>query len=312
MWKQSQFIYDTFCLSWLSDGFKWHKRTRKYNVLTPYFFFCYRFVYMMWWQERRKKNLSLRSTTWSFEWCLLIWMNNTTEALLSLQKKLSPIGVIWKSAVHIITLLLSSILIILTKEEMQFTSMNIVIIFWIVLLLVIVRPSHQYIYSCSSNALCGCSSNPASVTRIVGGESAGTSTWGWAVSISINGNSLCGGSIISSTWIITAAHCLSGVSASTVIVYAGSNSRFTGQSRTAYRTFVHPSYVSDTKVNDIALIQLSTPLTMSSSVSSICIPSVSTSTLAAGEWPPAGSYVCCIMAFFFKFEINNQLLLNRL
>jgi secreted trypsin-like serine protease len=197
-------------------------------------------------------------------------------------------------------------LILRTKEEMQFTSMNIVIIFWIVLFLVIARPSHQYTYSCNSNALCGCSSNPASVTRIVGGESAGTSTWGWAVSISISGNSLCGGSILSSTWIITAAHCLSGVPASQVIVYAGSNTRFTGQSRTAYRTFVNPNYVSSTKANDMALIQLSTPLIMSSSVSSICIPSVSAVTLSAGEWPPAGLSVCNIMAFFssLKSTIN--------
>jgi secreted trypsin-like serine protease len=183
---------------------------------------------------------------------------------------------------------------------MQFTP----IIFSIVLFMVITRQSHQYTYSCNSNAQCGCSANPASITRIVGGEAAGTSTWGWAVSISINGNSLCGGSVLSSTWIITAAHCLSGVRASQVIVYAGSNAPFSGQSRTAYRTFVHPSYVSQTKVNDIALIQLGTPLTMTSSVSSICIPSVSASTIASGEWPPAGLNVCDIMPFFFFFEIN--------
>ena len=33
-----------------------------------------------------------------------------------------------------------------------------------------------------------CSKNSASVTKIVGGEAAGTATWGWAVSLSVGGN----------------------------------------------------------------------------------------------------------------------------
>ncbi|CAF1407794.1 unnamed protein product [Rotaria sordida] len=163
------------------------------------------------------------------------------------------------------------------------------------LLFVIVQPSYQYNYSCNSSASCGCSSNSAAVTRIVGGESAGTSTWGWAVSISIRGTSLCGGAILSSSWIITAAHCVSGISASQVTVYAGSNTRYSGQSRVASSITVHPSYVNTTKVNDIALIRLSTPLTMSSStVKIICIPYVSSATLLAGEWASADLYVVAV------------------
>jgi hypothetical protein len=81
------------------------------------------------------------------------------------------------------------------------------IILYTVFLLLLVPTSHPYSYSCDSNASCGCSSNPASVTRIVGGESAATNTWGWAVSLSLRGTSLCGGSVLSSSWIITAAHC---------------------------------------------------------------------------------------------------------
>jgi len=178
-------------------------------------------------------------------------------------------------------------------------------VFWAILLLVIARPSHQYIYSCNSSASCGCSSNPASVSRIVGGESAGTSTWAWAVSISISGTSLCGGAVLSSSWVITAAHCMAGISASQVTVYAGSNIRYSGQSRVAARVIVHPNYVSTTHVNDIALIQLSTPFTMSGTVKSICIPSVNSSTLSNGEWPPANLNVYRILSSFF-FEINDR------
>jgi secreted trypsin-like serine protease len=189
---------------------------------------------------------------------------------------------------------------------MEITFNSNAISFCTVLLLVITRSSHQYIYSCNSNATCGCSSNLASVTRIVGGESAGTSTWGWAVSISIDGGLLCGGSILSSSWIITAAHCVSGISPSQVIVYAGSNARFSGQSRVASSVIVHSSYNSSTKTDDIALIRLSTPLTMSSStVKPICIPSVSSSTLSAGEWPSAGLYVSYVICFYcFNLLIN--------
>lgn len=188
---------------------------------------------------------------------------------------------------------------------MSFTSSSIPSIFLTIIFLTILQPSYQYIYSCNSSLPCGCSSSPASVTRIVGGESAGTSTWGWAVSISISGTSLCGGAILSSSWIITAAHCLSGVSASQVIVYAGSNTRFSGQSRTATAIFVHLGYVSTTKLNDIALIQLGTPLTMTSAVKAICMPLVSSATLSAGEWPPANYYVSCIVSVSCS-EINNK------
>jgi secreted trypsin-like serine protease len=175
-----------------------------------------------------------------------------------------------------------------------------------VLLLFVARSNQQYTYSCDSNAACGCSFNSASVSRIVGGETAGTNTWGWAVSISIGGGSLCGGSILSSSWIITAAHCLNGISPSQVIVYAGSNTRFSGQNRVASSIFVHPSYNSATKINDIAIIQLTTPLTMlSSAVKPICIPSVDSSTLSAGEWPSAGLYVSYII--WFSFSINSKI-----
>ncbi|CAF0906363.1 unnamed protein product [Adineta ricciae] len=164
-----------------------------------------------------------------------------------------------------------------------------------VLLLVLVQQTHQYLYSCDPTVSCGCSPNSATVSRIVGGETAATSTWSWAVSISINNQALCGGSVISSSWVITAAHCVSGLAASKVTVYAGSNARFSGQSRVASSITVHPSYVSSTHVNDIALIRLSSPLTISnSSVKPVCIPSVDSATLSAGEWPAAGLSVVAI------------------
>ncbi|UJR15740.1 hypothetical protein I4U23_002675 [Adineta vaga] len=178
---------------------------------------------------------------------------------------------------------------------MNVIFMKNLISFYILVLLVLVRSSHQYLYSCDTTASCGCSSNSAVVSRIVGGEAAETNTWSWVVSISINSNSLCGGTIISSLWIITAAHCVYGVSTARIVVYAGSNQRFSGQSRVASSITVHPNYNSDTQMNDIALIRLSSPLTLTNStIKPICIPSVDSATLAAGEWPPVGLYVVAV------------------
>jgi hypothetical protein len=194
---------------------------------------------------------------------------------------------------------------------MESTPGSIAIIFWVVLLLVITHPSYQYTYSCSSSAACGCSANSASLTKIVGGEGAGTNTWGWAVSIYINSSSLCGGSILSSSWVVTAAHCLSaGYLPSQVSVYAGSTTRFSGTLRTASSITVHPSYNPSTKANDIALIQLSSPLTISGSISVICMPTVSAATLSAGEWPAAGLYVIILCLLFFFVNTNRYYLIG--
>jgi secreted trypsin-like serine protease len=145
----------------------------------------------------------------------------------------------------------------------------------------------------------------ASLARIVGGEEAGKGTWGWAVSLYIlvgDSENFCGGSILSSSWIITAAHCLENISSSDIIVYAGSNTFWSGtQNRTVSKIIVHSDYISDTFVNDIGLLQLTSPLNMDDpAVRPICLPSVSSTTLAAGEWPVPKSTVS---TFRFHFSI---------
>ena len=167
------------------------------------------------------------------------------------------------------------------------------------LLLVSVQPINSYVYSCNATNTCGCSRVPATISRIVGGETAGTNTWGWAVSLSINSRNLCGGAILSSEWIITAAHCVTTVTASQVTVYAGSNTKYSGQSRIGSILIVHPSYNTGTKENDIALLKLRSPLSMTDpNVAIVCMPYVTATTLAAGEWPPASLTVSHLFSFF--------------
>jgi len=142
-------------------------------------------------------------------------------------------------------------------------------------------------YTCLSNATCGCSVNSATLTRIVGGEVAASQTWGWAVSIRnrYTGNHFCGGSIISRSHILTAAHCTIDSFASTLRVYVGSTSlSSTVQVRSVSTITNHPSYSSSNYLNDIAILKLSSPLDLDTAgVDLICLPDGN----AIGEYPPA-------------------------
>ena len=129
-------------------------------------------------------------------------------------------------------------------------------------------------YSCLSNSTCGCSLKPAIVTKIVGGEPADDDTWGWAVSIRSKNNHFCGGSLISDSLVLTAAHCFtSRNSLIDLTVTAGSRSLSTAkQQRFVSRVYTHQHYDIDTYENDIAVLNLTTPFTMNPSLSSICLP----------------------------------------
>lgn len=175
------------------------------------------------------------------------------------------------------------------------------ILIYTIILLVVVQPTYQVLYTCSSTASCGCSLNSASVTRIVNGEAANTATWGWAVSLSFSdgGNFLCGASILSDSWIITAAHCVIFYSASEIIVHAGSNIQWSGtQNRTVSKIIVHTNFNAGTYANDIALLQLDNPLNMSDlNINPICMPLVDSTTLEAGEWPAVNTTVKDLISF---------------
>ncbi len=58
-----------------------------------------------------------------------------------------------------------------------------------------------------------CGSRP-STTRIVGGTEAPVNSWPWQVMVT--GKGLCGGSLVDPYWVVTAAHCLPGETASSI------------------------------------------------------------------------------------------------
>lgn len=133
-------------------------------------------------------------------------------------------------------------------------------------------------------------------TFIVGGTLASTQTIPWQVSIqqfnpggwfkSPSWQHICGGSILSPNWILTAAHCLHDSASLRVVSGSSSLSRAssTTQIRTVDLTIRHPLFNSDFVENDIALIFLSTPLLMvEKSVMSIKLPPKDAQPIDSGD-----------------------------
>ncbi|CAF0765972.1 unnamed protein product [Adineta ricciae] len=116
--------------------------------------------------------------------------------------------------------------------------------------------------------------------RIVNGQPVNRHTWPWIVSLQNRESHFCGGTLIDSLHVITAAHCFdtSGSSTSAYQVVAGllnlRQSRLAAVQRfNIDRVFRHEQYSSTKLINDIAIIKLSKPAQITSSVYPICLPS---------------------------------------
>uniref|UniRef100_A0A8D2ZJN8 Transmembrane serine protease 2 n=1 Tax=Scophthalmus maximus TaxID=52904 RepID=A0A8D2ZJN8_SCOMX len=131
--------------------------------------------------------------------------------------------------------------------------------------------THSFAFLPSSE--CG-ESSAAPSSRIVGGTEAVNGAWPWQVSLQIYGQHICGGSIISPYWILSAAHCFQEYSSPQVWrVNSGDVSlRKMGIGKTVDKIINHEKYDAETHDNDIALLKLSTPLTFTKTVKPVCLP----------------------------------------
>ncbi|XP_018672510.2 chymotrypsinogen A-like [Ciona intestinalis] len=112
-----------------------------------------------------------------------------------------------------------------------------------------------------------------SADRIVSGEDVTSTTFApWQVSLQKSGSHFCGGSVISATRIMCAAHCVQSPASSTTVVVGTTDYRYPGQSRTALSWLAHPSYNSRTIDYDFSMITISA-LTLNSDVAAIEVAS---------------------------------------
>jgi hypothetical protein len=104
--------------------------------------------------------------------------------------------------------------------------------------------------------------------HIVGGRAAEPGAWPWQVALvyrtereAYNGF-FCGGSLIASDWVLTAAHCLDGTDATLIDVLIGAHRLTANAPRIqADRALIHPDYGEFTLDGDLGLLHLSQPVT---------------------------------------------------
>uniref|UniRef100_A0A3F2YXL9 trypsin n=1 Tax=Anopheles funestus TaxID=62324 RepID=A0A3F2YXL9_ANOFN len=109
--------------------------------------------------------------------------------------------------------------------------------------------------------------------RIVGGFEIDVSETPYQVSLQYFNSHRCGGSVLNNKWVLTAAHCTIGISASSLAVRLGSSRHASGGTvvRVA-RTLEHPNYDDNTIDYDYSLLELESELTFSDLVQPVALP----------------------------------------
>ncbi|KAH3869718.1 transmembrane protease serine 9-like [Dreissena polymorpha] len=150
-------------------------------------------------------------------------------------------------------------------------------------------------------------------TRIIGGQEARPGSWPWMALLARHGQPVCGGSIITTRLILTAAHCFAkdvqeGNSLRDWRVYVGKHhvatKDSTEQSSNIRRLVLHPGFDNVTLLGDIAILELEDPVNFTSYVSPVCLPR------GTGQVVPLGTY-CYISGWGETQGSSNANVLNQ-
>ncbi|XP_031464690.1 coagulation factor XI-like [Phasianus colchicus] len=134
---------------------------------------------------------------------------------------------------------------------------------------------------CKKKASTVCMQHSSRNIRIIGGTDSSPGEWPWQVSLHVKlsrRRHLCGGSIISNQWILTAAHCFMSVQNPNIWrVYAGVLKQSEITEDTPFfrveEIIIHPQYNSAQTGYDIALLKLDKAMNFTDLQLPICLPS---------------------------------------
>uniref|UniRef100_A0A663EFC8 Enteropeptidase n=1 Tax=Aquila chrysaetos chrysaetos TaxID=223781 RepID=A0A663EFC8_AQUCH len=115
--------------------------------------------------------------------------------------------------------------------------------------------------------------------RIVGGSDARREAWPWIVSLHFNSRPVCGASLVSDEWLVTAAHCVYGrqlkPSQWKAVLGLYDQSDMTQPSTVVQninQIVINPHYMKRTKDSDIALMHLQYKVQYTDYIQPICLP----------------------------------------
>jgi secreted trypsin-like serine protease len=125
---------------------------------------------------------------------------------------------------------------------------------------------------------CGCTATkPRFLSpRIVNGNTAVAHSWPWTVVLYYKNAQLCDGFLVTYQHVITAAHCVSSLTKTSLQIYAGVHSLSSStdkQIRDVSQIKIHPDYSITTLLNDIAILKLSSSLIPTTNVGLCCLSS---------------------------------------
>uniref|UniRef100_A0A9J8CHG7 Peptidase S1 domain-containing protein n=1 Tax=Cyprinus carpio carpio TaxID=630221 RepID=A0A9J8CHG7_CYPCA len=104
-------------------------------------------------------------------------------------------------------------------------------------------------------------------SRIMGGSPAPLGSWPWLVNLRLDGALMCGGVLVDSSWVLTAnvLKCF--------VNFDLTKTDPDEQIMKVNRIITHPKFNPKTFNNDIALVELSSPVILSERVTPVCLPS---------------------------------------
>ncbi|KOX78153.1 Enteropeptidase [Melipona quadrifasciata] len=160
-------------------------------------------------------------------------------------------------------------------------------------------PSGEILRVKCKNLECGIRTQVPSQARIVGGGSSLAGSWPWQVALYKEGDYQCGGALINERWILSAGHCFYHAQDEYWVARIGATRR--GSFPSPYEQVLrldhislHPDYIDNGFINDIAMLRLEKPVTFSDYVRPVCLP----------DLEPKSGTMCTVTGWGQLFEIG--------